>query len=665
MSKKITLHDKKPVSAAIANRHIFLVLAWSAGGVIVLAGLIFGFDAYVGDRIPPGTRVGRQYIGGLSAPQAKDQLSKAASAEIDRGLSVRFQSADYPIPSTIDDESNPDLATTPLYAYDIETTVASITAAGRQFNPFEKVYYAIFGWNIKPSISVNRGSLGILLQDKLGSLESPAKNAQLTVGADGALSIQPATAGQAFHYESIIDQLIERLNAFSSDAVAIGLEQDIPGITELEGGKLLPLARQVIDTAPFTLIYGQKNWPLKRDQAISWVEFQIINKQATIGLNIQKLTAYLETIAQEVNVQVSEGRFAMNGGKVTSFSPSQAGVEVQVPETIELINEKIRQVGIKEIDLLVKETQPQVAVGDANDLGVNELIGVGHSNFKGSPANRRHNIKTGADKLDGILIKPDEEFSLVRTLGAIDASTGYLTELVIKGNKTTPEFGGGLCQIGTTTFRAALDAGLPILERVNHSYRVSYYEPAGTDATIYDPKPDFRFKNDTGHYILFTAEIKGDDLYFRFYGTPDGRTVAQTKPRIYNQKSPAPKKTIETTDLAPGKIKCTEKAHVGADAEFTRTITYADGTKKVDAFKSHYKPWQEVCLVGVAKTAPAPKPATNSNTNANPKINTNTAVNANSNANVNTNSAINTAPAADPNTNAVTPEVLPSPDTGI
>ncbi len=673
MPKKTTLHDKKPVSAAVAHGHFLIILAWSAGVVAVMAGLIFGYDAYVGGDIPPGTRVGQYRIGKLDSSSAADILDKAAAAVIDHGLSVRYQSKDYPIPSTIDDESNPDLATAPLYTYDIEATVASVKTASAKFNPVEKIYYLLFGWNVKPVVKVDRAGLTDLLHSQLDGFDKPATDARLVIAADGSLSVQPESSGQAFSYDHIIDQLETRLSIFSNDPVEVSLEQDNPVVKKSDGESLLPLVQQIIGAAPYTIVYGQKNWPLTRDQILGWLEFQAADRQISVGLQTERLTSYIEEIAKEVNVQVSEGRFSMSNGKVTSFSPSQAGVEVQVNETADSINEKISQVGIKEIDLVVKETQPEVSMGSVNDLGINELIGEGHSNFKGSPANRRHNISTGAEKLNGILIKPDEEFSLIKTLGAIDATTGYLPELVIKGNKTTPEYGGGLCQIGTTTFRAALDAGLPILERVNHSYRVSYYEPAGTDATIYDPKPDFRFKNDTGHHILFTTEIKGDDLYFRFYGTKDGRTVAQTKPRIYNLKNPAPKKVVETTDLAPGKTKCTEKAHVGADAEFSRTVTYADGTKKTDTFKSHYKPWQEVCLVGVAKTGPTTPPATNSNTNSSTNMNSN--INANINAPVNSVNNINSTNTSSPaanvntgtnvNTNTTTSNTNISPDAGV
>jgi vancomycin resistance protein YoaR len=186
-------------------------------------------------------------------------------------------------------------------------------------------------------------------------------------------------------------------------------------------------------------------------------------------------------------------------------------------------------------------------------------------------------------------------------LGPVDGEHGYLPELVIKGNKTTPEFGGGLCQIGTTVFRSALATGLPIVERTNHSYRVSYYEPAGTDATIYDPRPDFKFLNDTGHHILIQANLGKNDIAFEFWGTLDGRKVEQTKPVIYNIKPPPEAKLIETLDLPVGTKKCTEKAHAGADAAFTYTVTYSTGEVKTQNFVSHYRPWGEVCLIGVEK----------------------------------------------------------------
>ena len=266
------------------------------------------------------------------------------------------------------------------------------------------------------------------------------------------------------------------------------------------------------------------------------------------------------------------------------------------------------------LEPIVKTVEPEQRVGDLNDLGIVELLGTGKSSFAGSPKNRRHNIKIGADSVNGSLIPPEEEFSLLKTLGTIDKTTGYLTELVIKGNETIPEYGGGLCQIGTTTFRGTLAAGLPVTMRRPHSYTVSYYFDEdgrpGKDATIYDPWPDFKFLNDTEHHILIQAKLWGNNVMFEIWGTDDGRKVSfegqntvsdikYLKPTIFNITSPGPAKEIETEELAPGERKRTEYAHNGADTVFYQYITKpGEETEKI-TYSSHYVPWQEVFLVGV------------------------------------------------------------------
>jgi hypothetical protein len=141
---------------------------------------------------------------------------------------------------------------------------------------------------------------------------------------------------------------------------------------------------------------------------------------------------------------------------------------------------------------------------------------------------------------------------------------------------------------------------------------------AGTDATIYDPAPDFRFINDTGNYILIQSRIEGNNIYFDFWGTKDGRLVEKTKPTVTKIVKPGPTKIIETLDLKPGEKKCTEKAHNGADASFYYKVTYPNGDIKDKTFNSHYVPWREVCLLGVEKlsTDIAPATATTTETTA-------------------------------------------------
>ena len=157
------------------------------------------------------------------------------------------------------------------------------------------------------------------------------------------------------------------------------------------------------------------------------------------------------------------------------FQGSRPGVTLDVEKTYEDINNAILQrtwhdEGLtNSITVTVAQVEPEIKTGEVNDLGVEEVLGTGFSGFRGSPPNRISNIRHAVrDKLEGLLIKPGDEFSLVKTLGPFTYEDGYLAELVIEGDRVIPGIGGGLCQVGTTIFRTAMNSGLPITQRVNH-----------------------------------------------------------------------------------------------------------------------------------------------------------------------------------------------------
>ncbi|MBX4211787.1 MAG: VanW family protein [Candidatus Yanofskybacteria bacterium] len=269
----------------------------------------------------------------------------------------------------------------------------------------------------------------------------------------------------------------------------------------------------------------------------------------------------------------------------------------------------------QELPLPIKISKP--AFGEADNLsGITELIGKATTRFTGSPTNRISNIKNGVKFLTGLIVKPGEEFSTLQALGTIDNTTGYLPELVIKGDRTTPEFGGGLCQVSTTLFRAVMNAGLPVTARRNHSYRVAYYENDGAgrrigpglDATIYEPDPDFKFKNDTANPIVIIGTVEGDKVTFELFGTGDGRSSEIKGPTLLTEIPAGPPMYVETDTLAPGVVKQIETAHPGGTTTATYIITYADGQKVSQVFKSSYRRWPARYLVGASSTTTSPTP---------------------------------------------------------
>jgi vancomycin resistance protein YoaR len=236
------------------------------------------------------------------------------------------------------------------------------------------------------------------------------------------------------------------------------------------------------------------------------------------SVNNEAVADYVTRLASQIDVSTQNATLKAENGKVVVAIPAKNGLEL---DKAEIINQIINALGGKsrKIQLKVNKKLAEVREDNIENLGLKELVSVGTSNFSGSPTNRIHNVTTGAAKFNGAIVKPGEVFSFNTILGPVDASTGFTPELVIKENKTVPEFGGGLCQVSSTAFRAALNAGFPILERANHAYPVTYYYPLGTDATIYLPSPDFKFKNDSAGHILVQTNIVGNILKFEFYGT--------------------------------------------------------------------------------------------------------------------------------------------------
>jgi len=254
--------------------------------------------------------------------------------------------------------------------------------------------------------------------------------------------------------------------------------------------------------------------------------------------------------------------------------------------------------------------EPKIKMSDVNDLGIHGIVGFGYSTFRDSHNNRIKNIANAVDHLNGTLIKPGEEFSTNKYAGPYTLENGYLPEEVIKGTEIKKEVGGGMCQIGTTMFRTAMNSAMPIVERQNHSLVVGYYaDPVngnpGTDATLYDPYLDLKFLNDTENYLLLQTEIDYDkqELKFTLWGMSGGRKGWFTHPIVERWISPGEEQKIETLDLEPGTEKC-QSAFVGAVTTFSY-YRLIPGEEKIEReFESYYRPLPRICLVGVEELTP-------------------------------------------------------------
>lgn len=327
----------------------------------------------------------------------------------------------------------------------------------------------------------------------------------------------------------------------------------------------------------------------------------------------------LRQIVDETGRGSVNPRVAWNGGDLKIIRPGRAGWRVDEAQARAQILAGL-PTAQRDLDLPIVEIAPTVNESNLHTLGIKELVSIGRSDFTGSAAYRIHNIGVGMDILNGILLGPGEEFSFNRNIGSIDQRNGFVEGYAIVQNRTQLEFGGGICQDSTTMFRAAFWAGLPITERWGHSFYISWYDKyafgqagngPGMDATIFTGGPDLRFVNDTGHWMLIQSYSNPNSgvAEVAFYGTKPNRTVTVSR-NIYD-RVPAPTKPVIIYDknAPPGSRKQTDTARGGMTIDVYRTVTENGVPGKPELFRTKFKPWPNIYIVGPELPPPPPAPA--------------------------------------------------------
>ncbi|MBI2020408.1 VanW family protein [Candidatus Daviesbacteria bacterium] len=457
--------------------------------------------------------------------------------------------------------------------------------------------------NFKPKISL---SLDKQLEPISTNLYKASKNAQLIFDEKTNLEGSPSASIQIIPAENGMELDKEALTSDLENYLLFGYSQSElprkivqPKVTTQQ----VELAKQALESLKdqsISLKFKGDIWLVDTKQLLTLLDLQ---SGSDLLLDKEKTYAFLEKIAAEIDQDVQEALFEFDPQtkRVSAFKPSQEGYKLDVDKTYQLLTEALTETHAKSINLPVEILKPKIETANVNSLGIKELIGRGISNFKGSIVNRIYNINLAASRINGLLIPPGEAFSFNGQVGDISAASGYKQAYVIKSGRTVLDDGGGVCQVSTTVFRAVLNSGLPVTQRVAHAYRVSYYEqgfPVGLDATIFSPSVDFKFKNDTPNHILIQAYIAGTTLYVDFYGTSDGRVATISKSIVTNLTSPPPELRQDDPTLPKGEVKQVDFPAWGANVSFSRTVTRGSETLISETFKSNYKAWQAVYLVG-------------------------------------------------------------------
>lgn len=417
---------------------------------------------------------------------------------------------------------------------------------------------------------------------------------------NGQINIVPGKKGQDVDWDKLLAKVNNNLSysreeSFDLPLISVGKDYDASDFEEIKHRAQNLLNKTII------LSDQKENRAISPEELIKFIGWDEV-------WNGNQIDSYLEILSQDYESQPQDALFKFESGKVVAFSLEKDGWKLDKQKLREdLISclDNLSQTSNKQcfIEVKLQKVEPAIKVSQINDFGITQLIGTGESYFRGSTASRIHNLALASERINGHLIAPGETFSFNQAVGEISAKTGYQSAYIIQNGRTVLGDGGGVCQVSTTLFRAALNSGLQVTERHAHAYRVHYYEegfPAGMDATVYSPSVDLKFKNDLPSYVLIQANIDRSRYYLRFdfYGTSDGRKVVIDNFRLWDETPPPADLYIDDPTLAPGVVKQIDWKAWGAKASFDWKVYRDEELINQQTFYSNFKPWQSVYLRG-------------------------------------------------------------------
>jgi vancomycin resistance protein YoaR len=557
--------------------------------------ILFFYSINFWGKIYPNVLVNSLNVGGKSRVEAQEILKNNFSQKLPT-LALTAKSNAYTL-NTSDIDARVSFKNTVNNAYTIGRNNTFLKNQQTRLKLLNNEF------QIPLAITVNQGKLKTFIASLSAELNEPVIPSTVSIINFKGVRIATVSAGKTGKYleeKKLKKQILDSYANQNFDSIIIPIKPKTDNISPIKLEKTRKTAHNLIDKK-LILEYEKTTWELQDEELINFLSIHN-------SFDKDKIASWSAQLAETVNKVPENALFDFDGQRVTEFKPAKPGTTLNQQKTVESIKTGIEFLANNQDEkyqfrLEVSLTDPKITTDEVNDLGIKERIGIGESWFGHSIASRIHNLTLASNKMHGVLVPPGETFSLLETVGEIDAAHGFQSAYIIQNGRTVLGDGGGVCQTSTTMFRAALDAGLEIIERHPHAYRVSYYEQnyqVGVDASVFGPTIDIKFKNDTPAHILIQTTIDPVNVYLKYelYGTSDGRVAEIGESRIWDQAPPPPDLYEDDPTLLVGQIKQIDWKAWGAKTAFDWKVTRNGETLQEKTWYSSYRPWQAVFLKG-------------------------------------------------------------------
>lgn len=553
------------------------------GGAILIAlvfAVLIAFRIAYWNRILPGVKVGTTYVGGLSSQEASNLIAQDVSQAQKQTYTINSSSGGTPVSVT-----NKDL----IASYDTVSAANYAQSVGRAGSPWRQIkdqVSALIGTTapvyiptkLNPEVAAGVVASAAMINN------TPANNARFD--ASNNFQLIPEQSGSRVEPSKLLSALKLRAGLMDTSSIPTPTYQIQPPLTTSTLATHGDFIKRVAQK-PINLTGDGKTWQITSDQLLNWLVidsnikpsiaqpmlsyYQLPPQINGPQFNQKAIRDYVAGLSEVINQDPTDATLGFNGTSVVVTKASANGRKLDATATADTLITALEAGNAQAVPLVIAIQRPDIREDNLESLGIKELVSEGVSYFPHSSAERMQNVRVGASKFQNAIVKPNSVFGFGDIMGYVGPETGYASSKVILGDHQEFQYGGGMCQVSSTAFRAALNGGYPILERTNHAFQVSYYTQPygvpGVDATVYAPEVDFKFKNDTPYYILIQTEMVGTTLKFRYYST----------------------KTKTGTIRGPYFVTGSLDPNTPSQTVFYRDVIVNGQVAKTDTFNTYYK----------------------------------------------------------------------------
>ena len=560
--------------------------------VAAVCGAVLGF-VFAGSpsRIAAGVKIDGVNVGGLTAGQARAKLERRANALAE--VPVTFTAAGHEWrlrPVSLGVQTNWDAA--------VKLALDQGSGLG-PLRGFRRIGVRVFGADVSPPTRVLERALVFEVGKIARTVNRPHNDAAIVLRGLRPVVV-PARTGAVLDRAAAGDTIVRSLASFQRGTVALPVRVDSPSVRAAD---LTPVVAQV-QTAlgrRVRLQLGAASWWLPKRQLAAILQLPHGGTKA-LAVSGPGATRYFSRLSRGIDEPARDATFrVLSSGRVVVV-PARPGRVIAPGPTGRHILAAALAPQARTARVVVTYAQPNRSTAQAKAMGITTRVGRYETIYGGDP-NRIHNVQLVAQLIDGKLIAPGATFSFNAATGARTADKGFREAPVIINGEVTNGLGGGVCQVSTTVFNAAYEAGLKITSRTNHALYISHY-PLGRDATVNYPDVDLRFVNDTSHWLLLRTFVGSYSLTVGLYGTPQHRrVVTQARPLV--DAGHAPVKHEPDPSLSEGRTVVVDGGEPSRSTSVRRLVYERGKLLYDDTWYSSYRSEPELVLVG---TKPKPVP---------------------------------------------------------